>query len=567
MADLGPTTASDPAYERFARLVKAYLGVPVALVSFVGDDGQRLPGALGLPEPWQSRRGTPLSHSFCKHVVAEDRPLVVSDSRTVDFLQDNLAIPDLNVIAYAGYPLHDLQGRAVGSLCAIDGEPRTWSERELAVLEDLALACASEVQLREAGDTATKAVDSATRRAAHAQILLALSDAFTQTRTPDDVLDAVQRAAADVAGAARSSIALAHPERGSLSWVRHAAVPGAPESIWADEPLNRTESPAVRAVVSGRPLFFDDAEAMAAAFPRVAGVGGPGAAAFLPLTTSTATLGAILLRWHEPRVLTGSIRDLLVTLTSDASTALERAHLLQSRSDVARTLQAAMLSQLPSPTGVDLDAVYLPAEVTEQVGGDWYDAMELADGGFALVVGDVTGHDMPAATRMGQLRSMLRALLWEHDKPPSLVLELLDQANVGTGLAATATAFLARLEPPTTSGVRRLTWASAGHPPAFVRRAGGACVVLDARPGLPLGFIPERERYDHVVELAPGDTLVVYTDGLLERRAESMRDSIAAATTVVGGLSDLGAAAVVEALGPTGDRRDDVVVLTLAIHA
>lgn len=565
MTDLGPTTPSDPAYERFARLVQAFLGVPVALVSFVGDDGQRLPGARGLPEPWQSRRGTPLSHSFCKHVVAQDRPLVVSDAREVDFLQDNLAITDLDVIAYAGYPLRDLDGHPVGSLCAIDDKPRAWTAEQLAVLEDLALACGSEVRLREAGAVARAALQSADRRATHAQVLLELSEAFTRTQTPDDVLDAMQRTAREVAGAARSSVAIVHPERGTLSWIRHAKVPGASDTIWSDEPLTRTESPAVSVVVSGRPLFFEDAATMADAFPSVAGVGGPGAAVFLPLTTSTATLGGVLLRWHEPQVIDDELRDLLLTLASDASTAFERAQLLAGRADVARTLQNAMLSHLPEPAGVTLDAVYLPAEVTEQVGGDWYDAMELADGGFAVVVGDVTGHDIVAATQMGQLRSMLRALLWEHDKPPSLILELLDQVDVGTGLAGTATALLARLEPPTASGVRRLTWSCAGHPPPFVRRAHGGCARLDARPDLPLGFIPGRERHDHSVLLSPGDTVVLYTDGLLERRDTPMSESIAAALDVVTTLGDLSAQGVVTALGPRDDRRDDVVVLTLAI--
>ncbi|MBD8058027.1 SpoIIE family protein phosphatase [Cellulomonas sp. JH27-2] len=565
MSDLGPTTPSDPAYERFARLVQSYLGVPVALVSFVGPDGQRLPGARGLPEPWQSRRGTPLSHSFCQHVVAQDRPLVVSDAREVDFLRDNLAITDLDVIAYAGYPLRDLDGHAVGSLCAIDDKPRAWSAEQLAVLEDLALACGSEVRLREAAALARSALQTADRRSTHVQVLLELSEAFTRTQTPDDVLDAMQRTARDVAGAARSSVAIVHAERGTLSWIRHAEVPGSPDAIWDDEPLTRMESPAVSVVVSGRPLFFEDAEAMSVAFPSVTGVGGPGAAVFLPLLTSTAVLGGVLLRWHEPLTIDDDLRDLLLTLATDASTAFERAQLLARRADVAHTLQSAMLSDLPAPAGVTLDAVYLPADVSEQVGGDWYDAMELADGGFAVVVGDVTGHDMVAATHMGQLRSMLRTLLWEHDKPPSLILELLDQVDVGTGLDATGTALLARLEPPTESGVRRLTWASAGHPPAFVHRAGGGTTLLDARPDLALGFIPDRERHDHSVLLSPGDTVVMYTDGLLERRDTSMATSIANAAAQVGSLTDLSAQAVVDALGSTGERRDDVVVLTLRI--
>ena len=108
----GPEGHADPTYQRFARLAQAYVGAPVSLVSFVDEVGQVFPGALGLPEPWMSRRGTELSHSFCQYVVSSDAPLVVADARDVDFLRDNLAIPDLSAIAYAGFPLHDLDGRA-----------------------------------------------------------------------------------------------------------------------------------------------------------------------------------------------------------------------------------------------------------------------------------------------------------------------------------------------------------------------------------------------------------------------------------------------------------------------
>jgi PAS domain S-box-containing protein len=142
--------ASDPAFERFARLVRRQLGVPVSLVTLVSEHEQVFPGALGLPEPWQSTRCTPLSHSFCQHVVRSGEPLVISDARTNPLVADNLAIPDLHVIAYAGIPLTDADGVVVGSLCAIDSEPRTWTDEDLAVLTDLAGACSSELQLRQA---------------------------------------------------------------------------------------------------------------------------------------------------------------------------------------------------------------------------------------------------------------------------------------------------------------------------------------------------------------------------------------------------------------------------------
>jgi len=149
--------ASDVAFERFVRLVRRQLGVPVALVSLVTVDEQLFPGAAGLPEPWATTRRTPLSHSFCQHVVTSREPLVVEDAREHPLVRDNLAIPDLNVIAYAGMPLVDVDGRVIGSLCAIDGQPRRWSDEDLAVLVDLADACSSELQLRAMRERAGQA--------------------------------------------------------------------------------------------------------------------------------------------------------------------------------------------------------------------------------------------------------------------------------------------------------------------------------------------------------------------------------------------------------------------------
>ena len=154
--------ASDPAFERFVRLVRRQLGVPVALVSLVDAQEQVFPGAAGLPEPYASTRRTPLSHSFCQHVVAAAEPLVVEDAHEHPLVRDNLAIRDLAVVAYAGMPLVDADGMVVGSLCAIHDRPHRWSDDELAVLADLADACSSELQLRTMRDRA----DQAARRAA-----------------------------------------------------------------------------------------------------------------------------------------------------------------------------------------------------------------------------------------------------------------------------------------------------------------------------------------------------------------------------------------------------------------
>ena len=104
------------------------LHAPVALVSLVDRDRQFFKSCLGLPEPWASERGSPLSHSFCQHAVASREPLLVTDAREHPVLRDNLAIRDMGVIAYAGIPLIDADGYALGTLCVIDSQPRHWTQ-------------------------------------------------------------------------------------------------------------------------------------------------------------------------------------------------------------------------------------------------------------------------------------------------------------------------------------------------------------------------------------------------------------------------------------------------------
>ena len=130
-------TAPEAAFDRITSSVALALSVPVALISLVDDTRQFFKASVGLPEPWCSARQTPLTHSFCKVVAATEAPLVISDARADPDLATSPAIPDLGVVAYAGMPIR-FQGRTLGSLCAIDHEPRVWGENDLAVLRGLA---------------------------------------------------------------------------------------------------------------------------------------------------------------------------------------------------------------------------------------------------------------------------------------------------------------------------------------------------------------------------------------------------------------------------------------------
>ena len=139
-------SAPEAAFDRVTRLVAEVLHVPVALFTLVTDDRQVFKSSVGVGDT----RETPLSHSFCRHVVDSGAPLEVVDARLHPRVRDNPAIEDFGIVAYLGMPLTTKDGTRLGALCAIDHEPRQWTGRDHGVLEDLAGAAMAEIELRRA---------------------------------------------------------------------------------------------------------------------------------------------------------------------------------------------------------------------------------------------------------------------------------------------------------------------------------------------------------------------------------------------------------------------------------
>ncbi len=139
---------TEVAFDRLSRFATRILDAPVALVTLIDADRQFFKSCIGLPEPWNSQRETPLSHSFCQHNNIVGRPLIIDDARTHPIFKDNPAIRDLKVIAYLGIPLATPDGYVLGSFCVIDSHPRHWSDREVDIMIDLSGAVMSEIQLR-----------------------------------------------------------------------------------------------------------------------------------------------------------------------------------------------------------------------------------------------------------------------------------------------------------------------------------------------------------------------------------------------------------------------------------
>jgi PAS domain S-box-containing protein len=259
----------------------------------------------------------------------------------------------------------------------------------------------------------------------------------------------------------------------------------------------------------------------------------------------------------EQRPFTADDDTLLTVLAGRLGQGLQRVHQLDQQRETALALQSAILG----PAHMSGFAVrYQPATRPLQVGGDWYDVVTLDDGRIGLIVGDCVGHGLGAATVMGQLRSACRALLLEHPSPGA-VLTALDRFAAQLPGARCTTAFCAVLNPDT----GELVYSCAGHPPPIVVAADRTTRLLDGARATPLGLSVQSSRGETRDTLSPRMTLLLYTDGLVERRREGLDKGIARAADLVQNnrataLEEL-ADQIMSRLAPSGGYQDDVAVL------
>lgn len=224
--------------------------------------------------------------------------------------------------------------------------------------------------------------------------------------------------------------------------------------------------------------------------------------------------------------------NFLRLLASTIGQALDRARaedaerrIAEAQRTISETLQRSLLTEPPAIPGLTIAARYLAAAEQAQIGGDWYDAFALADGSTAVVVGDIAGHDQHAAAAMAQVRSLLRGIAITTGAGPAAVLEELDRAVQQLHLETIATLVMAIISPAREDGRRTVRWSNAGHPPPVVAQESATARLLRTRPDVLLGMTTST-RQEHVATLIPGETLLFYTDGLIERRGVSLTDSL-----------------------------------------
>lgn len=299
--------------------------------------------------------------------------------------------------------------------------------------------------------------------------------------------------------------------------------------------------------------------------------GGAGGRCVVPLVAAGRRLGSLTASRLVGLPYSPVERELLRLVADRAALAVQNAALFAEQRETSLALQQALLTEPPPPGRLHVVVRYQPASHAA-VGGDWYDAIVTPDGATVLVIGDVVGHDARAAASMGQLRALLRTIAYTGGDGPAAVLTRTEQAAQGLAVAALATAVVARVEQPPAlqGGGLVLRWSNAGHPPPALLRADGTVCLLEGEPDLMLGVQEGTFRADHTVELADGDTLLLYTDGLIERRDAPLEAGL---RHLLEQLADLGRCppgvlcdALLARLAQQGPE-DDVALLAVRVNS
>ena len=403
--------------------------------------------------------------------------------------------------------------------------------------------------------------------------LLRLSEVLSRTETLAALAEQVPEVARAALDADHAAVGLCEPGGEHLHYLDPVGVPDAPVLHGRHVPL-AVASPETDAVRTRRTTVFPDVAAAVRAHPAQREellAAGLETTAHVPLVTAGSVRGVLSVAWREPRQLRRLEHDVLQALASFIAQAVARIQMIEQRRSSAETLQRSLLTHLPHVDGVELSARYVPAAFGEEVGGDWYDAVRLPDGSAACVIGDVAGHDMAAAAAMGQVRGLLRAFAVDRDEGPSDLVHRLERAMLSLDVDVLVTLVVLRVEPPGAAepggnGGFGIRWTNAGHPPPLLLRADGSTELLESEPELLVGLFADSDRSDRTLTLPAGATLLLYTDGLVERRGRSLTEGLEELREVLSrlagkGLEELLDALVAELVGPQPD--DDCALLAI----
>jgi integral membrane sensor domain MASE1 len=437
----------------------------------------------------------------------------------------------------------------------------------IAVIVLVAMLIAQEAAGRVA---AVRRGDAERRERDRLQTLAQLAQRLSAALTPSQIGDAVVTQLFDDAGAQAVALGLVSTDGSRLEWVKTAGYPQpAHDRLAAGIPLD-DHTAATEAVHTGEPVVIGNSADYRRRYPNygdMMAVTGAEALVNWALTSGGKPIGVLGLMWTRPQPLDAAQLAYVSAVATMVGQALVRAQVYADEHARAAVLQAAVLPTEPAEiTELELAVSYEMADAAHGLGGDWYDVMSLSNQRAYLAVGDVVGHGLPAVEDMAQLRSAARAMALQ-GLPPARLLAELNTFTAHTSHGRFATMAVAVFDP--VAGT--LSYGLAGHPPPLLRRSrDGTVVRLVDADGPVLGPIREAVYTEGQVKLEPGDILVMYTDGLVERPSRDVESGITQAERLLAGWgSEIGVAQRCRQLTETlasPPRQDDVCVLAVRLR-
>ncbi len=515
----------------FVVLTGAAGGTSVQMISNVGYSEDAL-------EAW-SALGLDADVPFARAIASGDSVWALTQEEMSVFT----GVPAHTDAGWISVPLKTPAG-VHGALHVSLADARELSEGERRWLQSIVSQCALALERSQLYDEEQRLRERSERLQ---RATAKLSNAVTQA----EVAEVVVEAAVENADASTASLYAVSEER---EVARRLAVHGVAtgDGADADAPLG-DDSPLAQVVRSGG--WWSEAPTDGGPQQVNGSVG-----VIVPLVAGRRTVGALELGWADPTVLGSDDRVFLQTLAGQGAQALDRARHFELERSIAETLQRSVLPvALPRLAGAQIAARYLPGTHEVAVGGDWFDAVELPDDRVGLVVGDVVGKGVHAAASMGQLRNALRAISIERLKPPSALARLDRVAS-----DALETSFATVVYAVVDRNAGFLRFSSAGHPPPVVAYPDGRVEVLEGGRGLPLGTGLGPKYRQSVVELPAGSVVVLYTDGLVERRGRTIDEGIEGLVEAVAEApkdAERLLEHVLETLVAGADRADDIAIL------
>lgn len=392
-----------------------------------------------------------------------------------------------------------------------------------------------------------------------------LASSLVGANSPDEVGRAVMRDGLAMVGASAGSMVLADGDR--LDIVASSGIAAETTAEWTTFTIEPGRDPFSDVLSTGEPLFVTSRHDFVARYPRHAHAtshGGQGAWAVLPLRTDDEVAGAIGVIYDEPSEFATPVRLALLTLANLAAQAASRARLLVELKTAIRSIEQAFEPRIDPIDGVVVTHLYRAATVAASAGGDWYDVVDLGNGSTLVAIGDVTNHGSGAVGEMARARSTVHALAHLGLEPDRIAGEA---ANTLARLASTFTTCIIAVLDRSTLEFR---WCTAGHPYPIVVGADGTHDTLGTTSGPPLGSGFDHEYTLQRRSLRPGETLVLYTDGLVERPRETFDAGVEVLRRSLVGLDrtahDL-ADRLVRTLHPAERQRDDLAIVTLHVGA